>query len=84
VTSVGSGAGLTGGPIAGSGTLSIATGGVSNAMLQNSSLTVKPGTALVGGGAVSLGGSTTLNLDSLLMVVVSKVHIDVTIKMGLR
>jgi len=40
VTSVGSGAGLTGGPIVTSGTLSIATGGVTNGMLQNSSLTV--------------------------------------------
>ena len=64
VTSVGSGAGLTGGPITSTGTLSIANGGVSNTMLQNSSLTVNPGTALVGGGAVSLGGSTTLNLDT--------------------
>jgi hypothetical protein len=36
VTSVASGAGLTGGPITGSGTLSIATGGVTNAMLANS------------------------------------------------
>ncbi|MGB8115042.1 MAG: hypothetical protein WCF22_14770, partial [Candidatus Sulfotelmatobacter sp.] len=36
VTSVGSGAGLTGGPITGSGTLSIATGGVTNAMLATS------------------------------------------------
>jgi hypothetical protein len=64
VTSVGSGAGLTGGPITGSGTLSVATGGVTNAMLQNSSLTVNPGTALTGGGAISLGGSTTLNVDT--------------------
>jgi trimeric autotransporter adhesin len=36
VTSVGSGAGLTGGPITGSGTLSIPTGGVTNAMLATS------------------------------------------------
>jgi hypothetical protein len=36
VTSVASGAGLTGGPITGTGTLSIATGGVTNAMLANS------------------------------------------------
>jgi hypothetical protein len=36
VTSVASGAGLTGGPITGSGTLSIATGGVTNAMLADS------------------------------------------------
>jgi trimeric autotransporter adhesin len=64
VTKVGSGAGLTGGPITGSGTLSITSGGVTNAMLANPSLTVNAGTALTGGGAVSLGGSTTLNLDT--------------------
>jgi hypothetical protein len=63
VTSVGSGAGLTGGPITNSGSLSIATGGVSNTMLANPSLTVTAGTDLTGGGAVILGGSTTLNLD---------------------
>ncbi|MGA9898829.1 MAG: tail fiber domain-containing protein, partial [Terriglobales bacterium] len=64
VTSVGSGAGLMGGPITGSGTLSIAPGGVTNAMLANSSLTVTAGTDLTGGGLVALGGSTTLNLDT--------------------
>ena len=64
VTSVGSGTGLTGGPITGSGTLSIATGGVTNAMLAHPSLTVTAGTDLTGGGAVALGGSTTLNLDT--------------------
>ncbi len=64
VTSVGSGAGLTGGPITGSGTLSIAGGGVTNAMLLHPSLTVSPGTDLTGGGAVALGGTTTLNLDT--------------------
>jgi hypothetical protein len=64
VTSVGSGAGLTGGPITGSGTLSIATGGVTNSMLANSSLTVAAGTDLTGGGSVALGGSTTLNVDT--------------------
>ncbi|MGO9650406.1 MAG: hypothetical protein ACLPOO_20430 [Terriglobales bacterium] len=64
VSSVGSGAGLTGGPITGEGSLSIATGGVSNAMLTNSSLTVTAGTDLTGGGAVGLGGNTTLNLDT--------------------
>ena len=63
VTSVGSGGGLTGGPITGSGSLSIATGGVSNTMLANSSLTISPGTDLTGGGKVALGGSTTLSLD---------------------
>ncbi|MGO9084168.1 MAG: hypothetical protein ACLQBK_03000 [Candidatus Sulfotelmatobacter sp.] len=64
VTSVSSGAGLTGGPITGSGMLSIATGGVSNAMLANPSLTVAAGTDLTGGAKVMLGGSTTLSLDT--------------------
>jgi hypothetical protein len=64
VTSVGSGAGLMGGPITTSGTLSIATGGVTNAMLANPSLTVTAGTDLTGGGSVALGNSVTLNLDT--------------------
>ncbi len=59
VTSVASGAGLTGGPITGSGTLSIATSGVTNAMLVNPSLTVAVGAGLTGGGSVALGASTT-------------------------
>jgi hypothetical protein len=59
VTSVASGAGLSGGPITSSGTLSIANGGVTNAMLANPSLTVAVGTGLTGGGSVALGGSTT-------------------------
>jgi hypothetical protein len=63
VTSVASGAGLTGGPITTSGTLSIATGAVTNAMLQNSSLAVNAGSGLTGGGSVSLGGNTSLNLN---------------------
>lgn len=37
---------------------------VANADLANSSLTVTAGTGLTGGGAVSLGGSTTLNLST--------------------
>ena len=64
VTSVGAGAGLTGGPITTSGSLSIATGGVSNAMLANPSLTVTAGGGMTGGGSVSLGGSTTLGLKT--------------------
>jgi hypothetical protein len=68
VTKVNSGAGLTGGPITTTGTLSIATGGVSNAMLANPSLTVKAGTGLSGGGAVALGGSTTLNNTGVLSI----------------
>ncbi len=62
VTSVATGSGLTGGPVTTSGTISVATGGVTNAMLANPSLTVSAGSGLSGGGAVSLGGSTTLNL----------------------
>jgi len=64
VTSVNSGAGLTGGPITTSGTLSVPNSGITNAMLQNSSLTVNAGTALTGGGLVALGNSTTLNVDT--------------------
>ena len=68
VTSVASGAGLTGGPITHSGTLSIANAGVTNAMLAHSSLTVTAGTGLSGGGGVALGGSTTLNNTGVLGV----------------
>ena len=68
VTSVGSGAGLTGGPITTSGSLSIATGGVTNGMLAHSSLTVTAGTGLSGGGAVALGNSVTLNNAGILGV----------------
>ena len=64
VKSVDSGAGLTGGPITGTGTLSIANVGVTNAMLAHPSLTITPGTALTGGGVVMLGGTTTLNVDT--------------------
>jgi len=60
VSSVGTGAGLTGGPITSIGTISIAPGGVTNAMLVNSSVTVNPGAGLTGGGLVSLGGAITL------------------------
>jgi len=60
VTSVGTGAGLTGGPITTSGTISIPAAGVTNAMLANSSVTVKAGTGLSGGGTVALGGTVTL------------------------
>lgn len=64
VTSVGSGSGLTGGPITKSGTLSIATGGVTNSMLANPSLTVTANSPLSGGGSVSLGGTTSLGLKA--------------------
>jgi hypothetical protein len=60
VTSVGTGAGLTGGPITKSGTISIPAAGVTNSMLANSSVTVQAGSGLSGGGTVALGGSITL------------------------
>src|SRR5208282_5730895 len=65
VTSVGTGAGLTGGPITTSGTISIPSAGVTNAMLANSSVTVKAGTGLSGGGTVALGGTVTLTNTAL-------------------
>ncbi len=78
VTSVGSGSGLTGGPITSSGALSIATAGVTNAMLQNSSLTITPGTGLTGGGTVGLGSNTTLNLDTTKVVTAVTAGTDLT------
>ncbi|HEX4423891.1 MAG TPA: hypothetical protein VH079_00730 [Terriglobales bacterium] len=60
VTSVATGAGLTGGPITSNGTISIPAAGVTNAMLANPSITVKAGTGLSGGGTVALGGTVTL------------------------
>jgi hypothetical protein len=60
VTKVDTGAGLTGGPITTTGTISIPTAGVSNAMLANSSVKVLAGTGLSGGGTVALGGTITL------------------------
>jgi len=61
VTSITAGAGLTGGLISTSGVIGIATGGVNNSMLQNSSINVIPGSGLSGGGPVPLGGSITLS-----------------------
>jgi hypothetical protein len=64
VTSVASGAGLTGGPITGSGTLSIASAGVTNAMLAHPSITLTTGSGLNGPGAMTLGNSYTLGLTT--------------------
>jgi hypothetical protein len=50
--------------INGSNQLIIKSGGVTNAMLVNSSLSVVAGSGLTGGGSVSLGGSTTLNIGA--------------------
>lgn len=60
VTSVGTGAGLTGGPITSSGTISIPSAGVTNSMLANNSVSVLAGSGLSGGGKVALGGTVTL------------------------
>jgi hypothetical protein len=64
VMSVATGAGLTGGPITKSGTISIAPRGVTNNLLANSSITVKAGPGLSGGGTVPLGGTVTLTNSS--------------------
>jgi hypothetical protein len=64
VTSVATGAGLTGGPITSSGTISIPSAGVTNAMLANNSITVTAGSGLSGGGTVALGGTVTLTNTS--------------------
>jgi hypothetical protein len=60
---VGTGAGLTGGPITTSGTISIANSGVTNSMLLNPSLTVQAGSGLSGGGSVALGSTVTLTAN---------------------
>ena len=47
------------------GTVSLPAGEIGNTELANSSLTVTAGTGLSGGGAVSLGSSTTLSLPNV-------------------
>src|ERR1043165_7620483 len=65
VKSVATGAGLTGGPITTSGTISIPNSGVTNAMLANSTITLNNGTGTtVTGSPESLGGSATVNLTN--------------------
>jgi hypothetical protein len=56
------GSGLSGGGTGGTLTLSVPAAGITNAMLNNPSLTVTAGTGLSGGGPVALGSSTTLSL----------------------
>jgi hypothetical protein len=61
VTSISTGAGLTGGPITKTGTISIPTGGITNTLLADSSINVLAGSGLSGGGTVALGGTVTLS-----------------------
>ena len=61
VTNISTGAGLTGGPITKTGTISIPAGGITNSLLADSSIKVLAGSGLSGGGAVALGGSVTLS-----------------------
>lgn len=48
----------------GSNQLYIKAGGVTNAMLVNSAITVTAGAGLTGGGSISLGSSTTLDIGA--------------------
>lgn len=64
ITGVTAGSGLAGGGVSGNVSLSVPSNAISNSMLQNSSITVNPGTGLSGGGDVALGGSTTLSLNT--------------------
>jgi|HubBroStandDraft_6_1064221.scaffolds.fasta_scaffold05550_5 hypothetical protein len=59
--------GLQGGGTSGTLNLSVKSAGITNAMLQNSSLKVSAGTGLTGGGSVALGGSTSLAVDFTLV-----------------
>jgi len=68
VTSINTGAGLTGGPITTSGTISIANAGVTNAMLANPSLTISTGSGLAGGGVLALGGTLSLTNTGVISV----------------
>ena len=68
VTSIDTGAGLTGGPITSSGIISIATGGVTNTMLANSSVAVNAGLGLAGGGQAALGDGVSLSNTGIVTI----------------
>ncbi len=56
-----------------------ATAGITNGQLANSSLTVVAGTGLTGGGSVSLGGTTTLNLANTAVTAGSYTRANITV-----
>jgi hypothetical protein len=64
------GSGLAGGGTSGTLNLTVAAGGITNAMLAHSSLTVAagPGVSVSGGGPVSLGGTVTVKNTGVLSV----------------
>ena len=64
ITGVIPGAGLAGGGTSGSVSLSIPNGGITNAMLQSSVVTIGAGNGLTGGGIVALGGATNLAINT--------------------
>ena len=78
ITGITAGAGLAGGGTSGNVSVNIAGNGVTNAMLQNSALSVNAGNGLTGGGAVSLGGSTALAVDTTKVVTAVVAGTDLT------
>ncbi|HVO26807.1 MAG TPA: DNRLRE domain-containing protein [Candidatus Margulisiibacteriota bacterium] len=68
VNSLTAGSGLSASASAGSVSVSLTNGGVTNGMLANSSVTVNASSGLSGGGTVALGGSTTLSNAGVLSV----------------
>ncbi len=60
-------------------TVTVASGGISNAMLANSSVTVTAGTGLSTGGSVALGASVTLNLANTAVSAASYTYASLTV-----
>ena len=76
----GSGISLT--PSANNVSISIPNGGVTNAMLVNSTIGVNSGAGLTGGGTVSLGGSTTLSIGTGAVTNAMLVNSSLTVTAG--